>query len=191
MAERTSTQELKYRYQELKEGLQIDDKEILDMLQKTRKHDDMGLEIIIRSEGEKIAINNFIFDIEDDYLRERSIEEIYKYKEISTDDWDFLTKKQKTILRNTLNFFKSVQREYLLNRADLMILRKEVDNFVRYSLAKVNSTANYEDMVRHVINNYSYSDSMRGYGFSVTQSSDGSMVYLNPLELDEKTLKYK
>ena len=187
MANRTSTDELKYRYEALREGLKITDEETLKMLQTTREHDDIGMEIILRNEGEKIALYNFIFDIEESFLSTLEIEEIYQYKELDTKEWDFLSKEQILVLSNTLKLYKSIQREYLLNRADLMVLRKEVDNFVRYHI-KGNKKL-YKDMINHIINNYSYSDSLRKLGF--TSVKEDGVIFIEKMYLNEKTLRYK
>ena len=194
--DRTSKQELKYRYECLREGLQIKDLDILEMLIETRRQDDMGIEEIIKSEGEKKAANNFLLEIEDGFLSKQDINNIYKFKDKEPDSWDFLTDEQKSILENTENFYKQIKRDYLLNRADLMILRKEVTNFVTVIMKnllkdkKIDNMDNFNEIVSYIINNYTYQDTMKGLGFSVYLDEEINEIYLERYKIDEKTLQY-
>ena len=194
---RFSAQELKYRYERLREGLQIESDEIMDMLIETRKEDDKGIEAIIRGEGEKNIINNFMLDIEDSYLAAQDIGTIYKSLEKEPEEWDFITEDQKAILRNTENFYKRVQRDYLLYRAYLMIMRKEVINFVEVTVKKMNNkdeiqqSGLFKEMTKYIINNYTYKDSMRELGFDVQRDEDTNEDKLYRYKLDEEKLVYK
>jgi len=191
-----SQQELKYRYKELREGLGIDSDEIMDMLVNTRIQDDKGIEAIIRGEGEKAIINSFLLDIEDKYLGEQDIDNIYKNKDKSPSDWKFLSEERKSILRNTENFYKTVKKDYMLNRANLMILRKEVTNFVTVVLKNlvksknIDNTSRFNEFVNYIIRNYTYSDTIKSLGFNPIIDDETKEIYLKRLKLDEKTLKY-
>jgi hypothetical protein len=191
-----SQQELKYRYEELRNGLGIDDEEIMNMLINTRMQDDMGIEIIIRGEGEKTAINNFLMNIEDKYLSEQDLDTIYKFKEKNSLNWDFLSDEQLAILRNTEKFYNNIKKDYIINRADLMILRKEVTNFVTVTLKRlikdknIDNTDRFDEFINYIINNYTYSDTIKELGFNPSIDEDTNEIFLERFRLDEKTLNY-
>jgi len=182
---RTSTKELQHRYKALKEGLEIDNNEIMQMLMETRQHDDYGIEVIIKSDGAKKAINNFILEIEKNILSSQNIGNIYKYKKTKPKDWPFITTEEESILRNTTNFYKEMKLKYMVNRAELMIMRKEVFEFVR----TVGTAENFKEMIKYIINNYTYYDTLKSLGFSPTEvEGETSLV---PYKLDPDTLLYK
>jgi len=192
-----SPQELKYRYERLRDGLQIESDEIMNMLIETRREDDKGIEAIIRGEGEKNIINNFMIDIEDSFLGSQDIDTIYKYLDRSPEEWDFITEEQKAILRNTENFYKRIKRNYMLYRAYLMILRKEVINFVEVTIKKLNNKDEiqqselFKEMTRYIISNYTYKDTMKELGFEVQRYEELKEDKLYRYKLDEKKLIYK
>jgi len=192
-----SPQELKYRYERLRDGLQIESNEIMNMLTETRREDDKGIEAIIRGEGEKNIINNFMIDIEDSFLGSQDIDTIYKYLDRSPEEWDFITEEQKAILRNTENFYKRIKRNYMLYRAYLMILRKEVINFVEVTIKKLNNKDEiqqselFKEMTRYIISNYTYKDTMKELGFEVQRYEELKEDKLYRYKLDEKKLIYK
>jgi len=189
-----SAQELSYRYNAIKENLQISSDEIMDMLIETRRQDDMGIEEIIRGEGAKQSINNFLLFIEDSFLSDLDIKEIYKYKDIETSEWDFLSFEEQSLLKNTESFYKEIYKDYMLNRAYLMIMRKEVTNFVEVTLKKINSkpsSEKFNEIVNYIINNYTYADTMKALGFDVQQDKETQEILLARYRLDEETLRYK
>jgi len=192
-----SPQELKYRYERLRDGLQIESDEIMNMLIETRREDDKGIEAIIRGEGEKNIINNFMIDIEDSFLGSQDIDTIYKYLDKSPEEWDFITEEQKAILRNTENFYKRIKRNYMLYRAYLMILRKEVINFVEVTIKKLDNKDEiqqselFKEMTRYIISNYTYKDTMKELGFEVQRNEELKEDKLYRYKLDEKKLVYK
>jgi len=192
-----SPQELKYRYERLRDGLQIESDEIMNMLTETRREDDKGIEAIIRGEGEKNIINNFMIDIEDSFLSSQNIDTIYKYLDKSPEEWDFITEEQKAILRNTENFYKRLKRNYMLYRAYLMILRKEVINFVEVTIKKLDNKDEiqqselFKEMTKYIISNYTYKDTMKELGFEVQRDEELKEDKLYRYKLDKKNLVYK
>jgi hypothetical protein len=135
-------------------------------------------------------------NIEDSYLAEQELSTIYEYKEKDPMEWVFLTEEQKSILRSTENFYKNVKKEYIINRADLMILRKEVTNFVTVVLKNlikeknIDNTDRFDEIINYVINNYTYSDTMKSLGFLPSVDEETNEVFLERYKLDEETLRY-
>jgi hypothetical protein len=185
---RKSIKELKYRYNAIKDGLNISDENTMKMLIETKHLDDEAIERIIKMEGEKIAIEKAIYDIENLFLSEQNIDIIYEYKDVHSDEWDFLNKDMKKILRINEKILKDVKLIYLIDKAELMIMRKAVLEFVE-NRKNLKNISNIDEVLRYIINNYTYIDTLKDLGYKIIEDKDN--LYLEKYILDEETLKYK
>jgi len=183
---RTTSRELTHRISAIREGLKINDEKILKMMEETKKIDDMAVEDIIRKEGEIIAQENFIYDLENIYLSSQDLKTIREYKDEPSSEWPFLTTSEKSLINNTLKILKKTSLEYRLSRAELMILRKEVIDFVQTRLKTIKSGLTPRDIINIIVNDYTYIDSLKNLG--LYKDDDG---YLNKYFLDDNLIYKK
>lgn len=171
---RTTSRELAHRLNSIKDGLKLEElnngNNLLELLLETRKMDESGIEMILRNEGEMIAQEEFIYSIENEFLKAQTLEKIREYKEKSSEDWDFLNKDEKSIIYNTIKLLKRTELEYRLNRADLMIMRKEVIDLITTRLHSIQSDKKPTELINIIINNYTYLDTLKNLG--VTKEED-------------------
>jgi hypothetical protein len=182
---RTTSRELANRIQAIKEGLKINDEKILKMMEETKKIDDMAIEDILRKEGEIIAQDNFIYDLENVFLSSQDLKTIREFKDVPSEEWTFLKKSEKALINNTIKILKKTSLEYRLSRAELMILRKEVIDFVQTRLKTIKSELTPREIINIIVNDYTYIDSLKNLG--LYKDEDG---YLNKYFLGDD-LVYK
>lgn len=179
---RTTSRELAHRISSIQKGLELDkinDRDLLALLIETRKMDDTAMEIILKKEGEMIAQENFIYSIENQFLQSQTLQTIREYKETSSDDWGFLNKDEQDIIYNTIKILKKTTLEYTLERADLMIMRKEAIDFIQTRLKTLNSTLNANEIIDIIINNYTYLDTLKNLGYNKNSDDILSKYYLD------------
>jgi len=171
---RTTSRELAYRINAIKDGLELEKlnegNNLLELLLETRKMDESGIEMILKNEGEMIAQEEFIYSIENEFLKAQTLQKIREYKDKPSEDWDFLNKDEKNIIYNTIKLLKKTELEYRLNRADLMVMRKEVIDLVQTRLKSIKSNKKPQDIINAIINNYTYLDTLKNLG--VTKEDD-------------------
>jgi len=171
---RTTSRELAHRINAIKDGLELEKlnegNNLLELLLETRKMDESGIEMILKNEGEMIAQEEFIYSIENEFLKAQTLQKIREYKDEPSEDWDFLNKDEKSIIYNTIKLLKKTELEYRLNRADLMVMRKEVIDLVQTRLKSIKSNKKPQDIINAIINNYTYLDTLKNLG--VTKEDD-------------------
>ena len=171
---RTTSRELAHRINAIKDGLELEKlnegNNLLELLLETRKMDESGIEMILKNEGEMIAQEEFIYSIENEFLKAQTLQKIREYKDEPSEDWDFLNKDEKSIIYNTIKLLKKTELEYRLNRADLMVMRKEVIDLVQTRLKSIKSNKKPQDIINTIINNYTYLDTLKNLG--VTKEDD-------------------
>ena len=171
---RTTSRELAHRINAIKDGLELEKlnegNNLLELLLETRKMDESSIEMILKNEGEMIAQEEFIYSIENEFLKAQTLQKIREYKDKPSEDWDFLNKDEKNIIYNTIKLLKKTELEYRLNRADLMVMRKEVIDLVQTRLKSIKSNKKPQDIINAIINNYTYLDTLKNLG--VTKEDD-------------------
>lgn len=177
---RTTSRELANRIQNIKDALDLKDDKISDLLIEARYNDEKNIEDILRKEGEMMAQEEFIYTLENEFLKTQTLQKIREYKEYSSDEWDFLSNQEKNIIQNTIKILKKTSLEYSLKRAELMILRKEVIDFVTTKLKNIDSSKKPTDIINIIIDNYTYLDTLKNLGYN--KEKDG---YLRKYYLDE------
>jgi len=182
---RSHSRELVHRIEAIKEGLEIQDSEIMAVIQDTIDMDQKSVEDIIRAEGSMIAHEDFIYSIENIFLSSQTLQTIREHNDEPSSEWAFLKDTERTLINNTIKLLKKTSLEYQLSRAELMILRKEVIDFVQSRLRKINSNLVPGEIINLIIQNYSYIDSLKNLGFYKNQEG-----YLEKYFLDEN-LVYK
>jgi len=185
---RTTSRELSHRINSIQQGLELQsmsDKSLLSLLLETKRMDESTIEDLIKNEGEMIAQEEFIYTVENLFLESQTLQKIREYKDFSSEDWNFLTPKEQNIINNTIKLLKKTTLEYTLTRAELMIMRKEIIDFVTNRLKQLNSTLNPTELINIIINNYTYLDTLNNLGYD--KDEDG---YLSKFYLDEN-LSYK
>lgn len=175
---RTTSRELAHRINSIKDGLKLEElnkgDNLLELLLETRKMDESGIEMILRNEGEMIAQEEFIYSLENEFLKTQTLQKIREYKDKPSEDWDFLNKDEQNIIYNTIKLLKKTELEYQLNRADLMIMRKEVIDLVTTRLKSIKSDKKPKDLINIIINNYTYLDTLKELG--VTKNEDDLII---------------
>jgi len=187
---RITTNDLKMRYEAIKDGLEIEDEKILEMLMDTIAYDEQGIAIVIKLESSIKTLKDYYESIKRKYLSKLDLKDIYKYKELDIEEWDFLSKDEEETLFNIKFFIRKQKREYMLARADLMILRKAVIDFIENYISKNNIKTVPFDIITKIINNYTYKDSMFNLGYDIEHTQVTDEVTMRKLHLDEKTLRY-
>ena len=172
------------RIKALQEGLDLKSLEakninLTKMLAETRELDNKAIEELIKKEGEMIAQQDFVYTIEDQILSKQSIRAIRKYKDVQSDEWKFITNEERVLIDNTARLIKKAHLEFELQKADLMIMRKEVIDFVTHRLNKIKSDKKPQDIINLIINNYSYLDTLRELGYNKNEEGEFIPYVLN------------
>jgi hypothetical protein len=186
---RTTTRELANRLNSIKDGLELEEQNqsLIDLLTQTRTLDDSAIEILLKKEGAMKAQEEFVYEIENQFLKSQTLQIIRENIEEPSEEWSFLTNQEKNTIYNTIKILKKTELEFRLERADLMIMRKEVIDFVTTRLKKISSDKKPQDIINIIINNYTYIDTLRNLGYERTNDGEFIKYYL-----DENLLyKYK
>lgn len=179
-----SIKELAHKIKTLKTGLELgSDENIFKTLVQTKKMDDLAIENIIRNEGAMQAQEDFIYQIENEFLKEQTIYQIRRFQKKPSTEWTFLSDIQKRILNTNKDILKRTMIKYRLSRAELMILRKAVIDFVTKRLKRLelkSTETKYtpekaKELINIIINNYTYIDTLRNLGFYKDPEDEFSM----------------
>jgi len=178
---RKNNLELKDNFSILADKLNLNEHEMSLLYENYIKQDEINIEYCLRSEGSINAISDFITDIENVYLSELDISEIYNFKDKNSSEWFFLDITKTNNIYNTILLLEEYYRNLDINKSQLMILRKEVNEFVMNRLKVLRDNTIPSDVVNHIIDNYTYEGTLFNLGFDKD---------INKLKLNEDTLRY-
>jgi len=178
-------QENKEKIELLLEAIDTESEEIKELLENTLTIDLNATEEIIRLNSEMLLLEDIIFDIEDELLKQQDISTIRKYKEIPSEEWPFMNTNYKKILYNTKRKHKIAKLNFSVAKAELIIMRKAVDDFIKKLLKKSNPSKELMDLITPILENYSYEDTLNSLyvtkNFEKYKINDKGELYLDSL----------
>jgi len=133
----------------------------MNLFNETKQTDIINLEKLIRQEGVINSIINIKKDFLDIYLEKQDIKEIYKFKDLKYNKWNFINNNIKSIVFNIDKIIKQEKTIKLLKKADFMILRKKV-----YEIITENKDIK-SDILYSIIKDFTYEEVIRELGFKI------------------------
>ena len=159
--------ELKEMTRELSESLEFSESQVKNFFILLKRSNDLLLSNVIRRLEEVNNYEYFVYEIENSYLNKLNIALVKKYKDLNSDEWDFLDAEQNSILNNLKNYYNKILLELQLAKAELISLRKDVHFLIEERLEEIDKIGDTSDIAKILIGEYSLEDSLKELGYKL------------------------
>jgi hypothetical protein len=167
--------ELREISKKLSESLELSESQVKNFINILKRSNDLLLENIIRKMQELTSFEYFLYRLENSYLNKLNIGEVKKWKDINSDEWDFLSKEETLILNNLKKYYNSLILGHQLAKAELLSLRKDIHLFIEKRLEEIKKFDESEKITKLLIGEYLIEDSIRELGYKI---EDGELIRL-------------
>ena len=172
---REITREKKQEVQNIIDTLEIDDEMLLDSIMGIKKVNDILLDKCIKREGANKSIAEFSELYNTKILGEQEIKTISNCIDENVLDWEFLNENNTKIIKSLYTMYQKSALSYQIDKSNLMIIRKQLGRLIEEKGSSVNAgKEDIADVMRYLINNYSYEDTINTLGFNIVKNGDGT-----------------